>query len=194
MPARPLSLFGPLAVAALVAGCTANLPTLTDLPGFGPSQIDLLPGVALGVPRGYCLNREASKIADEGSALLLGRCNDAVGTVPAVLRISLGAPGSAGVLATTPTDLAAFFTSEAGRASLSPNGRPGDVRVLKALTQGPDFLLHIASPREGSYWRAITAVSGRLVTVSAIGTKEVPLKPEDSRALVDRTLAAQTAP
>lgn len=185
-----LSLFPVLLTVACLAACT---PTLPAIPGFGPSVVDLLPGVRLGIPQGYCLDRQASSIAEDGSTLLLGRCHDSVGAVPAILRVSLGSPGSAGVLAAPPADLAAFFTSPAGRASLSPSGRPNDVRILKAMTQGPDFLLNIASDREGNYWRAISGHSGRLITVSAIGTAEAPLSPEDSRKLVEATLAAQSA-
>lgn len=183
-----LSLFPVLLTVACLAACT---PTLPAIPGFGPSVVDLLPGVSLGIPRGYCLDRQASTIAEEGSTLLLGRCHDSVGAVPAILRVSLGGPGSAGVLAAPPADLAAFFTSAAGRASLAPSGKPGDVRIIKALSQGGDFLLNIASTREGSYWRAISGHSGRLVTVSAIGTAQSPLTPDDSRKLVEATLAAQ---
>lgn len=182
-----------LALQALVA-CTPTLPTLPslpDIPGFGPETVEVMPGVTLGLPQGYCLDREASSIADEGSALLLGRCHDDVGAVPAVLRVSLGAPGSASVLATAPADLAAYFTSEAGRASLSPSGNPGDIHIVTALSQGPDFLLQIDSTTEGRYWRAITDLTGRLITVSAIGTRNVPLTAQDSRNLVEQTLAAQ---
>lgn len=191
MPHRTLAQFRALVALLVLAACTPTLPALPGIPGFGPNEVEVIPGVTLGLPPGYCLDRAASRIADEGSALLLGRCNDNVGAVPAVLRVSLGAPGSASVLAADPADLAAFFTSEAGRTSLSPSGNPGDVHILTALRQGSDFLLQIDSRTEGRYWRAITDHAGRLVTISAIGTRNVPLTPEDSRNLVDQTLAAQ---
>jgi hypothetical protein len=176
-----------------LAACTPNLPEVPGIPGFGPAVIDVMPGLRLGVPRGYCLDRAASTIAEEGSTCLLGPFHDEAGAAPAVLRVSFGAAGSASALAADPAALAAFFASEAGRATLSPTGRASDVRILKALTQGPDFLLLIQSTREGEYWRAISGLSGRLLTVSAIGTNKVPLPVDQSRAIVEKTLLAQRA-
>lgn len=178
------SLFA-LAVASLLAACVPGPNAATS--------VEVQAGMNLGVPRGYCLDQAASTISEEGSTLLLGRCRDDSKAIPAILRVSFGPPGSASVLAADPADLAAFFTSAAGRATLSPTGNPRDVRVIKALSQDGDFLLHIASAREGQYWRAISGLKGRLVTISAIGTAQVPLAAEQGRELVQMMLAAQRA-
>ena len=86
--------------------------------------------------------------------------------------------------------LAAFFTSADGRATLSRSGNPSDVTVNRAVMAGEDFLMLLSDQTVGTYWRAITGLRGRVLTVSAGGTVEVPLTPEASREILDATLAA----
>lgn len=183
-------LFPPVFVLALASLLAACVPQHF---GSGDGAVSVGPGMNLGIPRGYCLDRAASTVAEAGSTFLLGRCRDDSKAIPAILRVSFGPPGSASVLAADPAALAAFFTSEAGRATLAPSGNASHVRVIKALSENEDFLLNIDSKEEGRYWRAISGLKGRLITISAIGTLEVPLPADQGRALVHQMLDAQRA-
>lgn len=173
----------PLALAA----CQPEL-------GFGPNRAAPVLGGALnvGLPTGYCVDRSASRDTGETAVIIMGRCNMAVAAVPAVLTVSVGRPASAGVMAAGPQALAGFFTSAEGRAALSRAGRARDVRVIEALSADEAFLLHLTDREAGEYWRALVAVKGRLVTLSATGAPGLPLAPAEGRKLLDRMIAALT--
>lgn len=176
------------ALAAVLAGCTLDA-------GYGSMRaVPVLDGaVAVGVPAGFCIDKDASRAGADTAVILMGRCSDAVRAKPALITVSIGQGGSAGVLTAGGPALAAFFTSKEGRRMLSRDGRAGDVAVIAALGVGDAFYLHLNDRAQGEYWRAVVGVRGRLVTVSATGTETVPLPPEDGRALVDASLTALTA-
>ncbi len=146
--------------------------------------------VEIGVPAGYCINGGASREAADGVVILMGRCTDAARAVPALLSVSIGQSGSAGVMTAGGPALAAYFGSEQGRATLSRDGRAADIRVVEALGAGDAFLLHLQDRSVGDYWRAVITVKGRLVTVSATGTPDLPLDPADGRKVLDAALDA----
>jgi hypothetical protein len=83
--------------------------------------------------------------------------------------------------------LAAFFSSDTGRALIGRNGRPQDVRVLTALREGDSFVMRVEDRAQGTYWRTMSAISGRLVSVSALGGA---LPDEGERALLREAVAA----
>ena len=157
----------------------------------GPTRILLFDGsVQIAAPPGYCVITDKSTQTADSAVVLIGRCQDGALAKAAVVTVTVGAPGSAAVLAAGGDARAAFFTSPAGRATLAPSGRANDVAVSKAVMAGADFLILLTDRQNGSYWRAITALKGRLVTVSALGTDAAPLAPEDSRDLLNAALLA----
>lgn len=144
----------------------------------------------IGVPPGYCIDGKASRQSHETAVILMGRCTDAMKAKPALITVSIGQGGSAGVMTAGGPALAAFFTSQQGRATLSRDGRAADIKVLTALGSGDALLLHLKDRQVGEYWRAVVGIKGRLVTISATGTDAVPLAPQDGRNVVDSVLTA----
>lgn len=174
-----------LAALVALAGCQ-----LTSAFGGARSTPVLDGAIEIGVPPGYCIDGGASSEATDGVVILMGRCTDEVKAIPALLSVSIGQGGSAGVMAAGGPALAAFFSSEQGRATLSRDGTASDIRVIEALSAGDAFLLHLQDRGEGEYWRAVIGIKGRLVTISATGTPELPLPPADGRNVLDAALDA----
>lgn len=170
---------------ALLAACVT-------MAGYGTSRsAPVLNGaVNIGVPAGYCIDQSAGRSGGDTAVVLMGRCVDNPRAVAALLSVSVGQTASGAVMAAGGPALAAYFTSSQGRATLSRAGRTSDVRVIGALSAGDAFLLHLADRRVGEHWRAVTAVKGRLITVSATGTPAAPLPPADGRKLLDAALTA----
>lgn len=163
--------------------------------GFTSSRAAPVLGGALqiGVPPGYCIDGKASREARDTAVFLMGRCTDAVKATPALITVSIGQGGSAGVMTAGGPALAAFFASNQGRATLSRSGRASDVKIIAALGSGDAFLLHLQDRNVGEYWRAVIGVKARLVTLSATGTDEVPLAPPEGRKILESTLEALRA-
>lgn len=147
----------------------------------------------IGVPAGYCIDGKASRESRDSAVFLMGRCSDAMKATPALITVSIGQGGSAGVMTAGGPALAAFFASNQGRAMLSRSGRAGDVKIIAALGSGDAFLLHLQDRNVGEYWRAVIGVKGRLVTVSATGTDDIRLDPAEGRKIVEQTLDALRA-
>lgn len=144
----------------------------------------------IGVPAGYCVDRAAGQEAEDSAVVIMGRCADNVRAVPALVTVSVGPAASAGVMAAGGPALAAYFTSPEGRASLSRDGNPDKVAVSEAVMVGDAFLMRLKDHQAGEYWRAVLGVSGRLVTLSATGSPDLPLAPDDGRKVLDQTLDA----
>ena len=173
-----------LALAGLcLAGCVAT--------GGGIRSVPLLDGAVIAAaPAGYCIAPGAGQRGTDSAVVLMGRCSSRSEADPAVLTLSVGEAGSAGAMAAGGEVLAAYFTSDEGKAALSRDGEASDVRVLEAVMAGDAFLLHVADAAVGDYWRALAGVRGRLVTVSASGPEGQALPEEKGRALVDAAMAA----
>lgn len=186
-PAPPLRrLAGMVVAAALVlAGCDV-LP--------GAQAVAVLDGaVRVAPPAGYCIGQGQVREDRDTAVVLIGRCLQGGLTTPAVISVSVGHAGSAGVMLAGPEALSAFFASAQGRAMLARSGKAGDVTVLgTAITDGA-FLVHLADRRAGRYWRAILSADGRLISVSALGTGAAPLTEPQSLALVKATVLAVQA-
>lgn len=160
-------------------------------PGAGPRQAELFGGdVTAATAAGYCIDGSKSVETADSAVVMIGRCFYGARARPAVVTVTVGAPGSAAVLAAGPEALAAFFTSPEGRATLARSGLAEDVDVTTAVQSGEDFLILLTDGDSGPYWRAVTGLSGRLVTVSAMGTSRAPLDEDGSRAVLDAALAA----
>lgn len=172
----------------LLAGCQLAAAPLA----VGPQRLAVLGGVVtVMAPRGYCIDRASSREEADTAVVLIGRCRgDAPTQVAAVLTVSVGQGGSAGVMTAGGPALAAFFTSKQGRAVLARSGQAADVRVVQARGRDDAFVMQIADRTAGVYWRAVTGISGRLVTVSATGADGAALTPEAGLGLVDAMLSA----
>jgi hypothetical protein len=170
----------------LLAACVSGY-------GAGRSAPILDGAVNVGMAAGYCVDRNAGRQADDRAVVLMGRCTSSVDALPAVITLSVGAGGSASAVAGGPALLAEFFTSQEGRKSLSRDGNARDVRVLQALGSGDALLMRVEDRAVGQYWRAVTALNGRLVTLSVAGTEDEPLDAAEGRRVLDEALSALVA-
>ncbi len=172
-----------LAQTLTLAGCLLALPT------GGVHQITVLDGsVNVQAPQGYCIDQEASASLGPAIVVLIGRCTVAGQVAAAVVTLTIGAPASAGVLLAGPDALGQFFASRDGRTVLARDGDPAHVTVLQTQISGSALLLHVNDQTAGEYWRAISAINGRLVTISASGVEGAPLTPGQGLDLVRETM------
>lgn len=176
-----------LAASALFLACCVPSGSLFQKTRSAP----VLGGaVTIGVPAGYCIDRSAGREGDDTAVIIMGRCADNLRELPAVITVSVGRSGTAGAMIGGGQALADFFTSPVGRGTLARSGRPADVKVITAVTVGDAFLMHLNDAQGGEYWRAVLGLSGRLITVSASGSPDLPLSAEDSRKVLDLTTDA----
>ncbi len=180
---KPSFLRPSLLVFCALAGCVAGSAGSHATPVLGGA-------LQIGVPAGYCIDSKVSRETSDGVVMLMGRCTDAVKAKPALISVSVGQGGSAGVMTAGGPALTAFFNSDQGRAALSRDGRAENLKIVEAVGVDDAFLMHLQDRNAGDYWRAVIGVKGRLVTVSATGTEEVPLPQDQGRALVETTLDA----
>lgn len=177
---------------ALALTLLLGLAACQGVGGFTSARKAPVLGGALqiGVPSGYCIDGKASHESGDTAVILMGRCSDAMRAIPALISVSIGQSGSAGVMTAGGPALAAFFNSPQGRATLSRNGRASSVKVIAALGSGDAFLLHLQDKTAGEYWRAVIGIKSRLVTISTTGTDAVPLAAADGRKVLEDTLNA----
>jgi hypothetical protein len=148
-----------VSVALLLSGCVA--PTVT------PKAAPVLGGaMQVGVPAGYCIDRAAGREDADTAIIVMGKCREGTDALPAVLTTAIGPAASAGVLAGGGKTLAAYFTSNAGRAALSRSGRASTVTIVQAKSVGTAFIMRIRDSSTGEYWRGVEPVAGRLVTIT----------------------------
>lgn len=157
----PLLLVG-LAACQPVAGLSTlggPAPTITVLDGQfvvrGPSQ--------------FCPDASTLKETGDAAAVLLGRCTQEADAPAAVLSVTVGAANSGSVMLAGGAELSGLFTSQAGRAMLSARGRAADIEVLRALEWNGALFLLLSDRGRPAYWRGVTDVSGRLVSVALRG-------------------------
>lgn len=175
-----------VAVAALsLAGCAGVEMT--------PSSrgVAVLNGaVQVMPPVGYCANPKVSSSGADSAVVLMGRCKANSNAVPALMTASIGVAGSGAALSEGPVALTRFFSSEQGRGMLASSGQAQDVVVTAAQTEENALMLELQDANLGSYWRAVMAVQGRLVMLSATSVQSVALDPQDGRVLVTNTVLA----
>ncbi|MBI1170347.1 cation transport ATPase [bacterium] len=170
-----------LALLALIAlaGCD-GLAT-----GGGLHETTVLGGaLTIAAPPGYCINPAASVTRGSAIVALMGRCTARGEVAPAVVSVTVGQAASAGVLVAGPDALARFLTSAQGRKVMARDGVASHVAVIETRIAGEALFVHLNDRSVGEYWRAILALRGRLVTVSASGTEAAPLTPAQGLTLV----------
>lgn len=184
-----------LAKALLVAGLCALLTACATLGGLvGAARVPVLSGaVTVAAPSGYCVGPAQVKEAQDTAVALIGRCLSTGLVMPAVISVSVGRSGSAGVMIAGPEAVAAFFGRPEGRQLLARSGRAKDLKVIETRVRDGALLMHLDDAGVGSYWRAILGLKGRLITISAQGTGGVVLPDPASLSAVEGTLAAMRA-
>ena len=158
-------------------------------PGQARAMSVLGGAVTVAAPSGYCVDKASARSQGDGAVVLIGRCNGQSQSPPAVISVTIGTAGSAGVMASGSAALAAFFQSTAGRAALSRSGQAETVQILAASETGGAFLLHVAEAGQGDYWRAVFGLSGRLVTLSVQGTAGAALDAASGRRLLGAAIS-----
>ncbi len=187
----PVSLFKSYRIGLLGLCLLGPAACVLSLPGAAPTQMALFDNtLTIAAPRGYCVDPQSATQTGDSAVVLIGRCRDGSQADAALVTVTVGAPGSAAVLAAGGQQLSDFFTSPEGLAALARSGKAADVVVSKALMAEGDFLMLLTDASAGTYWRAITGLNGRLVTVAAAGTQQVALTPERARVILDATLVA----
>ncbi|MCO6383745.1 hypothetical protein [Oceanicola sp. 502str15] len=165
-----------------------------SVPPKPPTQIAVA-GVVVAAPEGYCIDTRARK----GNFVLLAACS-AISQSPehpapgrmGLLSATVGKRGSADT-ALNPDQLAAYFRSAAGRATLSYAGDASTVTITGAEARDGVFylaLLDRAAPPQPELgparWRALFTVNGRLVSVILHSLKEDRISRDGGMALISR--------
>lgn len=162
-------------------------------------------GIIVAGPKGFCIDDSATREDEEGAFVLLGSCSaisgnprDAKPRRPAVLTASV-APAAQPLDEGTLDRMAAFFSTEAGRAGLSRADGGTPVEVLDLGREDGLLLVHASDGASegniaGDYWRGVFGLAGQLVTVTVSGFQEKPLDDRTGQALArDFVQAIRTA-
>lgn len=216
---------GLLALLALVAGLSGCAPgsgsgASPDADGAATRQPASAPPTRMAVasgavvvegPRGFCIDRDASRDRGGNAALVVLSPCRALGAGlfgprpahPALLTAAIAPQGRASAGPVAATALAAFAASRPGRAALSRVGKAETVTILESLAGADSFLLHIADTApfawgavQPEYWRGVLTVGGRTVTVSVLALPETALSRDQGLALLTdfvTTMRAATA-
>jgi hypothetical protein len=147
----------------------------------------------IAAPLGYCLAEGAVTRARASDFAAFTPC--AAGSASGVLSATVGIGGSAQPV--DPQAMAAFFGSPAGRRALSRARDERSVQVHEVLAVDGAVLVRMtdrARPPSaigpGESWRAVMAVDGRLVTLSASPARGTTLPREAGRRLIGSFVAA----
>lgn len=196
----------PWLVAALLAGCALGDPVgeagdnASAFSGPPPTRMAVAQGaVIVAGPRGYCIDREASRDGGGQSALtVLSPCRQ-LGGGPFAPRPEHDAVLTAAVapnervleMETVGAALADFFASEPGRAALSRSGVAATVAVQESFAEDGAWFLHLSDGApfawgavQAEYWRALLPAGGRMVTLAVLTLPDAPLTRDTGLALL----------
>ncbi len=177
--------------AALCLSLSACVPGLSEF-GTSSSRSLAVMGRALNVVAapGYCVDRQASRETDAQAVVIMGRCSERSGGLAAIVTVSVGGPGSATSLTAGAPALADYFASEAGRATLSRDGRSSSVRIRDIRTVEGRLIVHLDDAATGEIWRTLFGLRGRLVSISVSPATLQGTTGNAGKALLDRSTAA----
>lgn len=182
------------------AGCQMAMPEMSFLPanlGQANTKSDFVmtrSGVTVRGPKGYCVDPASTKEDASISFALLANCKALKGrNVPrkdlarAFLTVSISGVLPSGI-ATDMSALEAFFTSETGQGIVARSADAQDVTIQQVASAQEAIFLHVTdtSPNplgalSQSYWRGITVIAGRLVTVTAASSLDTPVSEQALR-------------
>ncbi len=182
----------------LLAACEPDLAGTGTRPAGQVRVQPVLGGdLKVAAPTGYCIEPTAVLERRDTAIVLIGRCVAGGAGAPAILTATVGAEGTGVDIAANGNTFAQFFRSAQGRAALSRSGRAANVKVLDTVGTKTAFLVRLTDtspnpygPGQAESWRAVTSISGRLVTLTVTGTADAPLGAAAGKALVDRFVAA----
>lgn len=184
-----------LALGIALAGC--------DIPSGGamaPRSVAVAGGsLVLAAPQGFCVDQTASRQDEAGAFVLFANCaalsNNPAAPQPAapvVLTVAVSGAAPTTPLAESFPQMQAFFASDAGRAALSRSGRAGSVEVLETQISDGMLLIKLSDrsqaggpPVADEYWRAITGIGGRILSLSVLPLRERPVDDARQRALIE---------
>ena len=174
-----------LALFLTLAGCVAGGGVQI---GTGPDAF------RIAAPAGYCLAEGAVARARGSDFAAFIPCAPG-GTATGVLSATVGVAGSAQPV--DPQAMAGFFTSPPGRRALSRARDAASVTVHQVLSADGAILVRMtdrarppAAIGPGESWRAVMAVDGRLVTLSASPARGTTLPRDAGRRLIGGFVAA----
>lgn len=180
-----------VASATLWTALAACVPALPDKGTSSTRSVSVLNGsLNVAAAPGYCIDRPASRETDAQAVVVIGRCSDQSGGLAAIVTVAVGAPGSAVSLIEGPLALADYFSSGAGRATLSRNGDPASVRIRSIRSEGGRLILHLDDATTGETWRTLFGLRGRLVSVSVAGAAPQGGTGTAGKDLLDRSTSA----
>ncbi len=161
--------------------------------------------LTLAAPRGFCVDKGASRAGDKGAFILFGSCaslaNSATAArpkVPAILTASVlpGAATAEEFGASFPS-MAKFLASDTGRAALSRSGKAKTVKIRQVIAVRDVLYLSATDTSKGDrgehfqpdYWRALFVLKGQIVTLSVLALQDMPLDSAAKRALLEKFVA-----
>jgi predicted small secreted protein len=187
-----------LAMAALLLSACVD-----GMAGAGrdaPTAVVVAGGqLTIAGPRGFCIDKSASRDSAKGAFVLLGSCASLSGSTTAarprdlaVVTVSAYPGGGAATdFAAGFPAMAKFLTSAPGRAALSRSGKAATVQILAITSRDGVMFIPAADSApapgqrvEADYWRALLALKGQIVTLSVLGLKAQPLPAEAKLALL----------
>jgi hypothetical protein len=167
-----------LAALLLLQGCLAGFGS-----GKSAETVAVTPSeIVIAGPRGYCIDTASLAEGREGSFVLLASCAALSGapdapppSIPGVLSAMVSADPDGTGFADALPGIEAFLVSGSGRAGLSRAGDAESVALLQSRIAGDVLLLNLRDESafngpeiEPEYWRAVLAVRGHIVTLSAM--------------------------
>ena len=185
----------------LSAGTTALLAEST-----APASAVVADGaLTLAAPKGFCVDKGASRAGDQGAFILFGSCASLANSTkaarpkqPAILTASAlpGAASAAEFKASFPS-MAKFLSSDVGRAALSRSGKAKTVRVRQIIAMQDVLYVSATDTSKGErgeqfqpdYWRALFVVKGQIVTLTVLTLTDMPLDSAAQRALLEKFVA-----
>lgn len=202
-----------LQAAALLALAACRVPGggegfafASRFTGPPPARMAVAGGsVIVAGPRGFCIDREASRDAIGTSALtVLSACRELGGGMfapapehPAVLTAAVAPEGRLIDVAAAEAGLTAYFASPRGRAMLSRSGQAETVELRESFAEDGAYFLHLTDrapfswgATQPDYWRALLQVGGRMVTVAVLALPGRPLERDKGLALLRDFIAA----
>jgi len=188
---------------SILSGCLGDLemPRISMGPGSGaPRDIAVARGaLTIGGPRGYCVDRQASRIGGETEFVVLGPCDviDRSGASAGPLRRAILTATILPLPANTdppPADVMDdWFRTEPGRAILARTGAPQDVTVLRSHVSAGTVLLHLRDtgdyegpPVAPEYWRAVFSINGQIITLAVLTPAELDLASASARVILEQ--------
>lgn len=194
-----------LCLALMLSGC---LPDGAPQTGGTAARAATVAGgsVVLAGPQGYCIDRSAIRERAGTAVAIFGTCAAlarAAGMTqpsrPAILTASV-APMPTENFSESFPQLASFFQSAPGRAALSRSGQAATVTVRQIVSRRDVLLLQLADSAasdglrvEPSYWRAVFAVRGHMVSLSVMGLQSGPVPDPEKKAILTAFVAAVRA-